>query len=640
MGNFYADNEDLRWYIEKGLAWGPMVRVTEYDDRAPERAATLEEALSGYRDLLDAIGSFSAEQIAPLASAFDREEMKIVDGEIVIPPAMASVFEQMRDLGLFGLCVPRELGGLNAPLMLYMASIELIGRADVSVVAHYGFHGGIAMALLLYSVLEGSTTFDEAAGKIAACRFEQEIAEIVTGAAWGSMDITESDAGSDMGALRTTATCDANGQWTVTGTKIFITSGHGKHHVVIARTEPVKDPNDPMSGLKGLSLFLVPAFDGVEGSRVRTHSRLDAVEHKLGHNGSATIAISFEDAPAQLLGERGQGFQQMLLLMNNARVGVGFESLGLCEAARRLAVDYAAVRRSMGKTIDQHEMIADYLDEMATDCQAIRALAFHGAYHEEMNQKLRLKAKFFPPATDAERDALLKEQKRHAKKSRRVTPLLKYFASEKAVEMSRRALQIHGGYGYSKEYGAEKLLRDALVMPIYEGTSQIQALMAMKDALIDAIKKPQDFVRRSAAARWKSVSGNPNERRVARLQALQFGAQQHLMARIAGRKVGELRHLPFTSWSSALQDWDPKRDFGPAMLHAERLIQLMTDVQVAEILLDQAEQHPERVELLDRWLDRAEPRCRALHDAITTTGDGLLARLAAKRAANDDAAAK
>ena len=643
MGNFYEDNDDLRFYIERAVDWSPLVDLTEYQLdgrwRAPDAPADLKTATELYQDVLRLVGSYAADEVAPKAPRIDRDHPKLVDGEVVIPEVMRTIFDGMRDMQMYGMCLPRELGGMNLPFVLYLTTLEVIARADVSVVAHYGFHGGIAMSLLMYSSLEGTTTFDREQMRIAATRFSQEIAEIASGEAWGSMDITEPDAGSDMAALRCIGEQDEQGAWFVTGQKIFITSGHGKYHIVIARTEEAADPDDPFAGLGGLSLFLVPAWEDRDGQRVRT-TTLDNVESKLGHNGSATVSISFERSPAQLLGKRGEGFKLMLLLMNNARVGVGFESLGLCEAAWRMAQAYAAQRRSMGKSIDRHEMIADWLDEMRTDIQAIRALCFHGAWHEEMSQKLRLRLQFFPPESREERESIEREQRHHARKARRVTPLIKYLASEKAVEMARRNIQIHGGAGYIQEYGAEKLLRDALVMPIYEGTSQIQSLMAMKDTLMDAIRRPQDFVRGSATARWKAVSASGLERRVARLQTLSYSTQQHLIARIAGRKVGELRQLPLTSWASVFSDWDPKRDFGAAMLHAERLTRILTDVAIAEVLLEQSEHHPERAELVERWLERAEPRCRHLNDEITSTGDRLLATLGAQVATAANEAAK
>ncbi|MCA9713001.1 MAG: acyl-CoA dehydrogenase family protein, partial [Myxococcales bacterium] len=172
---------------------------------------------------------------------------------------------------------------------------------------HYGFHLGIAMALLLFSVREGSTTFDRDARRIASTRWADAIEEIASGAAWGSMDITEPDAGSDMAALRTRAELGADGVWRVTGQKIFITSGHGKYHFVIARTDGAvpRQGMAPGEGLGGLSMFLVKAYDDGPGGRVR-HAQIAGVEEKMGHHASATATIVFEDTPAELVGEVGE----------------------------------------------------------------------------------------------------------------------------------------------------------------------------------------------------------------------------------------------------------------------------------------------------------------------------------------------
>jgi hypothetical protein len=190
-------------------------------------------------------------------------------------------------------------------------------------------------------------------------------------------------------------------------------------------------------------------------------------------------------------------------------------------------------------------------------------------------------------------------------------------------------VQIHGGVGYTKDFGAEKLLRDAMVMPIYEGTSQIQALMAMKDTLGGILKNPQRFVRRGAQARWRSLSSRDAlERAVARIQTLSFQAQQHLMLRTAGDKLKATTQKPIAEWPRQfLKNWNPKRDFAFAMLHAERLTRLLIDEAVAELLLEQAKKDPARREILERWVERAEPRCRHLVDEITSTGDRLLGKL-------------
>jgi alkylation response protein AidB-like acyl-CoA dehydrogenase len=629
MPNFFTDNEDLQFYVEKGIDWAPLVEITEYGFRAQDGYKTTAEAVAFYKQIAETVGEFTANEIAPYHLEIDREGVKLENGEAVYPPRLAGIFEAIGGLELHGMCLPRELGGMNVPLLVYFLNSEVMGRADVSTMGHHSFHGGIAMAMLVFSIHEGTTEFDREKLLITKTRWSEAIGEIARGEAWGCMDITEPNAGSDMAALRSVGEQDADGNWFVTGQKIFITSGHGKYHFVIARTEKPAATDDAFAGLKGLSMFLVPAYSDGESGRRRTVT-IDRIEEKMGHHGSVTAALNFDRAPAQLVGQRGEGFKYMLTLMNNARLGVGFECLGLCEAAYRQAKAYADERTSMGKPIARHEMLADYLEEMQTDIQCIRALAIHGAIEEELAQKSALGLKFLSRSGSSNEKKDKRAQRKHAARSRRATPLLKYFAAEKGVEIARRCVQILGGSGYIKEYGAEKLLRDALVMPIYEGTSQIQALMAMKDTLGAIIKNPQAFVVRQAQTRWRSLSArDPQERRVAKLQLLSLAAQNFLITRTAGAKLKTLPEKPVSEWLSTLsQEWDPKKDFALAMLHAERLTRLLTDELVAELLLEQAQKFPERRELLERHLDRAEPRARFLLDEITTTGSRLLKSLA------------
>lgn len=629
MANFFTDNDDLVFYFDKGIDWASLVEVTEYGYRTQDGFKAVPEAVQFYREVAETMGELVADEVAPRAANIDRKGTHLHDGEAIESEETRAIFEAFKAAELHKLCIPREFGGLNAPLLLYFLGAEMMARADVSTMTHFSFHGGMAMAMLVYSMHEGTTEVDIANGKILKTRFADEMAEIASGEAWGCMDITEPNAGSDMAALRTVGFQDESGNWYVTGQKIFITSGHGKYHFVIARTEEAKNPDDPFAGLGGLSMFVVKAYDDMPDGTRKRYVTIDRVEEKLGHHGSVTAALSFDRAPAQLIGKRGEGFKYMLVLMNNARVGVGFESIGLAECAYRMACDYAEVRRSMGKAIAQHEMIADYLDEMRTDIQGLRALAVTSAYHEEVSQKLAIMERFSSHATPAEKARVNEELPRHRALSRRFTPLLKYLAAEKSVEIARRNIQIHGGAGYTTDYGAEKLLRDAMVMPIYEGTSQIQSLMAMKDTLMGIIKRPQAFVTRIGQARWRATTAKcPLERRVAKIQTISLSAQQFLLTRTAAGKLKGLTEVPVSSWRDALtKQWDPKRDFALAMLHAERLTRILADEAICEILLAQAKAHPERRELLERYLDRCEIRDRALLEEITTTGGRILDKL-------------
>jgi 3-(methylthio)propanoyl-CoA dehydrogenase len=630
MASFYLDNDDLRFYLEESaLDWARLIEVTELGYRARDGFSSASEALGVYRDIASMVGELAAEVVAPRAPRIDREETKLEGGEAIPGAAMTEIFEQLKASELHKLCLPRELGGTNAPILLYFLAAEMLARGDVSVMTHHSFHGGMAMAMLVYSMHEGTTTIDTAGRTLEKTRFSEAIAEIASGEAWGCMDITEPNAGSDMAALRTVGEQDAAGRWFVTGQKIFITSGHGKYHFVVARTETPKAGDDDFAGLKGLSMFLVKAYeDRPDGTRKRIVT-IDRVEEKLGHHGSVTAALSFDRAPAELIGRRGEGFKYMLTLMNNARLGVGFEGIGLAECALRMARAYASERRSMGKTIERHEMIADYLDEMETDILGLRALAVTAAFDEELSHKLGVFEPLLVADTTLDKDARRREATFHGQRARRATPLLKYLSAEKAVEIARRAVQIHGGVGYTRDYGAEKLLRDAMVLPIYEGTSQIQALMAMKDALTGIIKRPSAFALRTAEARWRAVSSrDPLERRVAKIQGLSLAAQQHLATRTAAGKLRGLRDVPVGEWRKKLtKSWDPKRDFALAMLHAERLTRLMADEMILEVLMEQASRHPARRSIVLRYLDRAEPRAHFLYEEITTRGDRILRSL-------------
>src|SRR6266545_7379109 len=236
MANFLEDNADLQYYLGKGLDWDTLAGLTEAGYRQPEGFRDVAEALAFYKEVTSTVGAFAAGEVAPYAAEIDRQGVTFKDGEVVFPPRLAAIFSKMAELDLFGLTLPRELGGTNAPMLIYFMNGELLARADVSVMAHHGFHGGIAMAMLVLSLLEGSTQLDPATGRVMHTRWPREMADIASGRAWGSMDITEPDAGSDMAALRTVGTQDAGGGWRVKGQKIFITSGHGKYHFVIART--------------------------------------------------------------------------------------------------------------------------------------------------------------------------------------------------------------------------------------------------------------------------------------------------------------------------------------------------------------------------------------------------------------------
>lgn len=634
--NYLTDNEDLLWHLKHTVKWDEIVPLVERDFTLPDGPGSVEAAREQYMAILEEVGRFVANEVAPHAEAMDAHGTKLVDGEVVMAPASEAVFSALKDMGLHGLTIPRELGGMNCPLVLYFVLGEVISRADCGTMTHFGFFGGIAQTLLAYAAREGSLKLED--GVIVETRFREVIEEICRGDAWGAMVLTEPGAGSDLGAIRTRAHQDADGVWRINGEKIFITSGHGQWQLVLARTS---DPREGESGLDGLSLFLVPRVIERDGEKVQ-NVKVTKVEEKLGHSSSPTVSLLYEDSQAELVGKVGQGFELMLLLMNNARVAVGFEALGVCESAYRMASEYAAQRVTMGKPIKDHELVADMLQDMDTTIRGIRALCFEAVNAVERAHRLDARLRLDPPADPEVRARMERKLKQVKRYARLLTPLVKYLASEKAVELARMNMQIHGGMGYISETGADRLLRDALVLPVYEGTSQIQSLMALKDLLGNVIKDPTTFVANATAARAAATFTRGLDRAYHQAEVRLYQSVEAVLARILGTKVkSEWQTLVQAGLSEKLEylrgrflrSWDPKHDFAHGLVHAERITRILCDLHVARILLRQGKAHPERMVYAKRWITRMLPRVTALALEVTSADlDDLVGRAEAEEA--------
>ena len=365
------------------------MRSAELGYRHADGFRDADEAMAFYREVATMVGGFAAEEVAPHAAEIDRAGVRFEAGEVLFPPRLAAMFASCGEMGLHGLTLPRELGGMNAPMLLYFINGELLARADASVMAHYGFHGGIAMAMLVLSMLEGTTELDAED----RARREDALARRDRGdrrrPRLGQHGHHRARRRQRHGGAARDRDARRRGQ-------LDAHRPEDLHHLR-PRQVPLRDRADRGSpttsrrhGLDGLSMFLVRAYQDRPDGRRKRCVTIDRLEEKLGQHASATAALTFDGAPAELVGKPGEGFRQMLELMNHARLGVGFESIGLCEAALRMARAYAAERRSMGKTIDRHEMIADYFDEMETDILGLRALAMHAAFHEEVGHKKEL----------------------------------------------------------------------------------------------------------------------------------------------------------------------------------------------------------------------------------------------------------
>jgi 3-(methylthio)propanoyl-CoA dehydrogenase len=620
--NFFLDNEDLRFQFENVIEWPEIVELTEAGYKLEGGHANLQDAMEFYRSVAEAVGEFAAEGIAPKWRDIDRQGNHLVDGEVQFGAAMSEIYDGLKQRQLYGMTVPRELGGSNCPGAMFFVTAELFARADVSVMTHFGFHDGIAMALMMYAGKEGALKIDN--GVVKLSRWDAAVREIAAGEASGTMDLTEPDAGSDLGRIRAKAV-QRDGKWYLSGEKIFITSGYGQHHLVLAKTDQAEG-GDEFEALKRLSLFLVPRTIERDGKKIQ-NIKITKVEEKMGHHGSATCSLEFEDSESELIGKVNQGFELMLLMMNNARVGVGYEAIGLSENAYRMAKEYASIRKTMGQSIDHHPVVAEMLMDMELDIIAGRALNFVAANDVELSSKIELllnAGAVTDPEEKRKYERMLSKRRRRA---RFLTPLVKYAASENAVRIARNGMQIHGGPGYISEVGADKLLRDSLVLCIYEGTSQIQALMALKDNMMMALRKPGLFARGLARSRFAATTTSDDvQRTYFKAEASMYQAIATILGRLA---TGKLRRtIEEKGWSEVsdfvkMSSWDPKKDFAPALVHAERFAAALAQVASARILLEQARKFPQRRKIAERYVKRMAPRVAYLTDQISAGDQGV-----------------
>lgn len=610
--NFYLDNDDLRFNLEH-QDWDTMFPFVEPDTNDPDAPRSVDEAKTLYHDFSRSLGEYIAEKINPHVHKLDEEHPSLENGEMKDAPTMNSFIKGLAEMGAMAMPFSRHVGGFNMPWVVANVVTEMCARADVSLMTYYGFFSGIGLAFQFYALEEGE--FKAENGKLTWTRFDEQMRDLAEGKTSGAMCLTEPQAGSDLAQIGTTAKKEADGYWYLNGQKIWITCGHGEHHLVLARSEnPKTHP-----GLKGLSLFYVPAHVTKDGKKVRNFT-IGGQEKKMGQHSSVTVTLNYDNTRAELVGQRGHGFRNMALIMNDARILVGFEGIGLCEKALRQARDFALDRKTMGRTIIHHEMIAEYIDEMEVENKALRALGFHACFQEEMANRIKAHLRINKNIKAEDKKNLESRLKDHKWKARLATPLLKYCAAENAVRYARMNMQILGGVGYMKEYYAEKLMRDSLIMPIYEGTSQIQALMVLKDHLQHAMRNPAHFFSKLAQAKVQTLSAKtPEERSLARLKSIYYSTVQTILTRMVVEKFGGLKDKPLADWKSAfLESWDPRTDFSFGLLHAERFTLLTSRLWMARILVKQAlslknsELKHERLLLAARFMERAEPKMRSL----------------------------
>ena len=415
MANFFLDNSDIQFLFQH-LDLAELARIQE-EDFAEAKSGQFDyascdaaDAVDNYRRILDIVGLVSGEMIAPNAEEVDvgGNTLNVDEGRVTLHPLVAHNMKRLTQADLMGFTLPRKYGGLNCPNLIYTMATEMISRADCSLMNMFGLQG----------IAETINAF--ASEEIKA----ETLPRFCAGEVTGAMVLTEPDAGSDLQAVRLRAYQDESGQWLLNGVKRFITNGCGEILLVLARSEP------EISDGRGLSLFITERNEKV---------RVRHLESKLGIHGSPTCELVFDDTPARLIGERQRGLiTYVMALMNGARVGIAAQSLGVAEAAFRLARTYAHSRMQFGKAIERLAPVAELVTDMKIDIEAARALLYETSYHCDLeNSNLRV--------LEYRKDIDKEEAKSRKQLSRSLgringilTPMSKYYCSEMAVRVTNR----------------------------------------------------------------------------------------------------------------------------------------------------------------------------------------------------------
>ncbi|MHC4414323.1 MAG: acyl-CoA dehydrogenase family protein [Planctomycetota bacterium] len=566
MANFFEDNEDLQ-FLFGHLGMEEIAAIQEdgfsHADGCPYAPRDADDAVDNYRRILGIVGEVAAGTIAPRADRIDRDgNILNADGTVTLNEAMRENLTALAQADLMGFTLPRRYGGLNCPNVIYTMAIEIVSRADASLMNLFGLQG----------IAETVNAFADPAIK------DEYLPRFADGELTGAMALTEPDAGSDLQAVTLRAWQDDDGQWRLTGVKRFITNGCGEVLLTLARSE--RETTDG----RGLSLFLVE-----RGPRLKVRR----LEGKLGIHGSPTCELVYDDAPATLIGQRQLGLiRYVWSLMNGARVGIAAQSLGIAEAAFRVARRYAHTRRQFGKPIEKLPAIAEMVSDMKITIEAARAITYETSRVCDLeNNNLRV-LETDPPDDPAE----LKRRKGDARTYKRLngmlTPIAKYYASEMCVRVANDALQVLGGSGYMTDYPVERHLRDARITTIYEGTTQLQIVSAVR-----------------------AVCGSAFERYVDELE--KTGYEDEALKALK-RKLDEGKQLVLQGVAFVKE-----QDGGYMDLCGRKLVDAATAVMIGHLLLRQAAANDRKRLVARRFID-TNMACVRRDLALVESGDRMV----------------
>ena len=451
MANYYNDNKALKLHLQHPLM-EKIVALKERDYADAEKfdyaPVDFADAMDNYDRVLEIVGELCGTTIADNAESVDHEGPTVADGRVTYASGTQQNLDACRKAGLMGMSMPRRFGGLNFPITPYIMAADIVSRADT------GFEN-------LWGLQDCAETLYEFGTEEQRERF---IPRVCAGETM-SMDLTEPDAGSDLQSVMLKATEAPDGTWRLNGVKRFITNGDSDIHLVLARSE------DGTKDGRGLSMFIYDKRDG--GVDVRR------IENKMGIKGSPTCELVYKNAKAELCGSRRLGLiKYVMALMNGARLGIAAQSVGVSEIAWREADAYAHERQQFGKPIAEFPAVREILATMKAKLDATRCLLYETSRYVDMYKAFEDIARERSLTADER-----KEMKLYNKLADACTPLAKGLSSEYCNQNAYDAIQIHGGSGFMKDYACERVYRDARITSIYEGTTQLQVVAAIRHVL-------------------------------------------------------------------------------------------------------------------------------------------------------------
>lgn len=461
--NYFSDNEDMMLHFEQLIDAEAVINEYEngfedakkYAETGDEKLAyapnNKEEAVEYYRTILESYGDLTGNYLSQVSQKMDHTGLKFKDGVVTFPPEMIDMWEKFKEAGLLTYSLRRENTGLGIPVSYLTLAEEIMARGDIS----------FTMVLLLLNSCETLERYGSEEQK------QKWLPKLTAGEYTCGMALTEPDFGSDLSSVTTRAEKQADGTYKLYGTKRFISQGCGIGDapcmlLTLART------GKEGSGARGLSFFIVDSSQAEVGN----------IEHKMGIKCSATCDMIFDGTPAEIIGKENHGLTKYAMgMMNGARLGVGTMSVGLSTAAYEEAKKYAEERIQFGKPIIQIPAVKKMLDKMEREVLAMRCLNMEAARSID-NYKARAERMLEEGKSEKEvrKDEVIKQWEKVASI---LTPFTKLYCSEKANELGYLGVQVHGGAGFIEEYDIPRIYRDARILSIYEGTSQLQVVAAI-----------------------------------------------------------------------------------------------------------------------------------------------------------------